>query len=216
MTARATCFFVMPFSKELNYFYLYLKKHIESNYPLEVERGDTRRLTRPLLQKIMGQIRRSRLVIADITGANPNVLYEVGLAHADKKPVLFLTQDPPEQAPVDLRQFDFIAYELGDADGLIRQLDVSLREELAEQFAGLYERACELLNQVNSSSSAAVSAVNRDTFHQRIGPVLSTRRISLDDDEVAIAELLLPMIVQDSTSMQVIRTLAEWMERQYD
>ncbi len=216
MSARASCFFIMPFDEGLNYFYLYLKKHLESNYALEVERGDTKRLTRPLLQKIAEQIRRSRLVIADISGANPNVMYEVGLAHAEKKPVLFLTQDSPESAPVDLRQFDFISYELGDADSLLRQLDVALREELADQFAGLYEKACALLDRVNADCAAGIAPVAKDVFHQRISPVLSTQRSRIGGDEAAAAEVLLPLIVPDSTDMQIIRTLASWMDEHFD
>ena len=213
---RGQCFFVMPFSKELNYFYLYLKKHIESNYALDVERGDTKQLTQPIMQKVMEEIARSRLIIADITGDNPNVMYEVGLAHAKKRPVLFLTQDPPEQAPIDLRHFDLITYSLDDADGLISQLDRALREELAEQFADLYERACGLLDELNASKGSALTAVSKDIFHSRLSPIISTQRMPPDQDEVALAELLLPRVVQDSTDMRVIRTLAAWMDDRFE
>ena len=213
---RQRCFFALPFSEELNFFYLYLKQHIEANYFLEVERGDTTRLTGPVQQKVNDQIQRSRLIIADITGDNPNVMYEVGLAHAKGKPVLFLTQDPPDRAPFDLRHFDLISYELGDEVGLLDQLDRALREELAEQFADLYERACALLGELNASSRAPLPAVPRDVFHQRIGPVLGSRRMPPEEDEVAMAELLLPRIVQDSTDMRVIRTLATWMGERFE
>ncbi|MES9943792.1 MAG: hypothetical protein ABW080_02405 [Candidatus Thiodiazotropha sp.] len=207
---------MMPFKEELNYFYLYLKKHIESNYALEVERGDRKCLTRPVMHKINALIRDARLVIADISGANPNVMYEVGLAHAAKKPVLFLTQDPPEEAPFDLRQFDFISYDLADADGLIRQLDLALQEELVDQFSNLYEQACLLLEELNASKSTAISAVSRDIFHQRISPIISLQRLPVDGDEEALAEILLPRVVMDSTDMQVIRTIAAWMDDQYE
>lgn len=36
MTPKPRCFFVMPFAEERNYFYLYLKKHIEATYGLDV------------------------------------------------------------------------------------------------------------------------------------------------------------------------------------
>lgn len=215
MIGRAKCFFVMPFREDLNYFYLYLKKHIESHYALDVERGDTKRLTRPVMQKISAQIREARLVIGDISGANPNVMYEIGLAHAAKKPVLLLTQDPPEAAPFDLRHFDFVAYDMGDPDGLLRELDLALREELAEQFADLYERACDLLDRLNRDRRTDIAAVSRDTFNQRISPVISTQRLPVNGDEIAMVEILLPHVVQDSTDMQVIRTLAAWVDERY-
>ena len=36
---------------------------------------------------------------------------EVGMAIMADKPIIFLTRRPPEEAPVDLRQFEFIQYD---------------------------------------------------------------------------------------------------------
>ena len=159
MNPKPRCFFVMPFAEERNYFYLYLKNHIEATYSLDVERGDTLRLTLPVAQKIAGQIQRARLVIADISGSNPNVMYEVGAAHALKKPVIFLSQDAPETAPFDVRHFELITYRLGDTDGLLRSLDLALQAELSEQFGDLYERACALLDDLNRARDIALAVV---------------------------------------------------------
>ena len=104
MPANPLCFVAMPFLPEFNYFYLCLQKYLGEHHQLQVERGDHRILTKPLIDKVREQIRGAHILIADISGANPNVLYEVGLAHAYGKPVLFLTQDPPEQAPVEIAQ----------------------------------------------------------------------------------------------------------------
>ena len=111
---RATlCFVVMPFRPELNYFFLYLRKYLEEKYKIRVERGDANVLTKELMKKISDQIADSSFLIADITGSNANVFFELGIAHATHKPVIFLTQDAPKEAPVDIRQFEFIHYELG-------------------------------------------------------------------------------------------------------
>ncbi len=206
----------MPFDDDLNYFYLYLKEYIESNYALDIERGDTKRLTRPIMEKVMAQIRDARLIIADITGANANVLYEVGLAHAQKKPILFLSQDSPEDAPIDVRHFDIISYRTGDSDQLLKELNVALREELAEQFADFFDRATELLTELNSTQGTSISAASKDVFHQRIGRATSSQRTPRVDDAAAIAEFLLPKIVEDSTDMSVIRSLTAWMDTKYE
>ncbi len=215
MSPRPRCFFVMPFTEERNYFYLYLKKHIESTYALDVERGDTLRLTLPVAQKIAGQIQRARLVIADISGSNPNVMYEVGAAHALKKPVIFLSQDAPEAAPFDVRHFDFITYKLGDADGLLRALDSTLQAELSEQFGDLYERACALLDDLNRERGIDLAGVSREVFHQRIAAVVSTQRLPRDDNGPSLAEVLLPRIVRDSTDMKSIRAITAWMDERF-
>jgi nucleoside 2-deoxyribosyltransferase len=87
------CFVVMPFRPELNYFYLYLKKYLEEKYKIRVERGDSHVLTKELMKKISDQISAASFLLAEIAGSNANVFFELGIAHATGKPVIFLTQD---------------------------------------------------------------------------------------------------------------------------
>ena len=89
----------MPFRPELNYFFLYLKKYLEEKYRIRVERGDSNVLTKELMNKISDQISSASFLIADVTGANANVFFELGIAHATSKPVIFLTQDAPQRRP---------------------------------------------------------------------------------------------------------------------
>jgi HEAT repeat protein len=58
---------------------------------------------------IWKSIRQSKLVIADLTGRNPNVFYELGLAHAIQKPVILLSQNVND-VPFDLRHVRVIIY----------------------------------------------------------------------------------------------------------
>ena len=113
----------MPFRPELNYFFLYLKKYLEEKYRIRVERGDSNVLTKELMKKIADQIFSASFLIADITGANANVFFELGIAHATGKPVIFLTQDTLKHAPVDIRQFEFIQYELGGHVDFLAKLE---------------------------------------------------------------------------------------------
>ena len=87
------CFVVMPFRPELNYFYLYLKKYLEEKYKIRVERGDSHVLTKELMKKISDQISAAAFLLADISGSNADLFFELGIAHAQGKPVIFLTQD---------------------------------------------------------------------------------------------------------------------------
>src|SRR5262245_13442041 len=117
------CFLVMPFRPELNYFYLYLKKYIREEHGLNLERGDHDVLSKALMDRIRDNIIEAYVILADVTSANPNGLYEIGLAHAIGKPVIFFTQDDPERAPVDVRQFEFIHYNLQDHERFLAKLD---------------------------------------------------------------------------------------------
>ena len=56
-------------------------------------------------------IRRADVVVADITGSNPNVFYELGLAHALGKEVLIVAQGV-ERPPFDVSTARLLRYEL--------------------------------------------------------------------------------------------------------
>jgi hypothetical protein len=60
----------------------------------------------------------ARVIIAEISNRNPNVFYELGMAHAFGKDVIILTQDG-ENIPFDLRRFRNCIYSQ-DASGYER------------------------------------------------------------------------------------------------
>ena len=49
-------------------------------------------------------------MIADCTGRDPNVFYEIGVAHTVGKPVVLITQSA-DDVPFDLRAIRFIEYQ---------------------------------------------------------------------------------------------------------
>lgn len=51
---------------------------------------------------IMNDISSADLIIADITGANPNVFYELALAHVWGRPYILLSADDPLKVPFDI------------------------------------------------------------------------------------------------------------------
>jgi uncharacterized RDD family membrane protein YckC len=53
-----------------------------------------------ILEEIVRSIRDAHLIIADLTGGNPNVCYELGIAHALGKRA-FLTAEDPEACSID-------------------------------------------------------------------------------------------------------------------
>lgn len=62
-----------------------------------------------IVHDIWAYTRRCRIVLADLTGKNPNVFYELGLAHAIAKPAILVTESIAD-VPFDLRALRVIEY----------------------------------------------------------------------------------------------------------
>lgn len=82
--------------------------------------------TRPIMDDVVEGVTTARYIIADLTGNNPNVLYEVGFCHALGKDVIILTQD--EDVPFDLRHIRYIKYEYTPRG--MRDLEQGLRSTI--------------------------------------------------------------------------------------
>src|SRR5215831_287607 len=136
------CFVIMPFAEDLNYFYLYLQKYLWENHGLNVERGDHQILTKPIMEKVRDQILSADVIIGEVTGGNPNVFYELGIATTFGKPIIFITRDKPEQAPVDIRQFEHIHYQLTNHVDFLKKIDNAIFNVFVLKYQELYEVAC--------------------------------------------------------------------------
>jgi hypothetical protein len=74
---------------------------------LECVRGDEIYTEQAIVQDIWRSVRQARVVVAELSGRNPNVMYEIGLAHAIGKPIVFITRNQ-EDVPFDLRALRYI------------------------------------------------------------------------------------------------------------
>lgn len=78
-----------------------------------------------ITDQIWQGIRRSEVVVADISGQNPNVFYELGLAHALGKEVILITQDS-RRPPFDVSTARMLRYNLHDLPPLGVALEKAL------------------------------------------------------------------------------------------
>jgi len=76
------------------------------------------------------RIRDSQLVIADLSEARPNVLFEAGYAEALERPVLYISSSLPESAPFDVRHNKIFGYQLGQTKKLSESLTSLLKDNL--------------------------------------------------------------------------------------
>ena len=104
------CFVLMPFSAAQQPLYEdHLKPTVESA-GLRCQRADDIPAISLITWDIWERVNRARFLIAELTGQNPNVFYELGLAHALGKDVILLTQSM-DHVPFDLKAIRCIVYE---------------------------------------------------------------------------------------------------------
>jgi hypothetical protein len=116
-------FVAMPFSEDMEDIYYYgIQPSVHSTGYL-CERIDISAFTGDVLDRIKSRIESSELVIADLTGANPNVYLEVGYAWGRGLPTILLSKDA-DDLKFDVRGQRCINYKR------IRDLENTLKLEL--------------------------------------------------------------------------------------
>jgi hypothetical protein len=127
------CFIIMPFTDKLNPIYDSIIKPVIKDLNLECLRADEIFTSKPIIEDIWKSIKKARFLIADLTERNPNVFYELGLAHALNKDVILLTQDI-DDVPFDLRHFRIIVYQ--DSISGSDKLKSTLKDFINEKING--------------------------------------------------------------------------------
>lgn len=102
-------FVLMPFDKQFDDIYQLGIKAACKDLNVYCERIDEQIFTESILDRIYNQINKADIIIADMTGRNPNVFYETGFSHALQKKVILLTQNV-EDIPFDLKHYSHIIY----------------------------------------------------------------------------------------------------------
>ena len=118
------CFVLMPFDSAFSDVYEYGIKGACTDVDVYCERVDEQIFIGSMLDRIYNQIARADIIVADMTGRNENVFYEVGYAHALGKTVILLTQRA-EDIPFDLKHFPHIVY-----SAKIKELRVELAKRI--------------------------------------------------------------------------------------
>lgn len=102
-------FVLMPFRAEFAAVYRDGIQAAAMDQGVECERVDEQVISEGILQRVYAEIARADIVIADMTGCNPNVFYEVGYAHALNKATILVTKTASD-IPFDLKQTQHIVY----------------------------------------------------------------------------------------------------------
>lgn len=100
---------LMPFSLEIKPVYEDHMKAVAAKLGMSITRADDFFTSERIMDEIWTAMLNATILIADCTGRNPNVFYEIGLAHAIGKPTILITQHA-DDVPFDLRHRRYIEY----------------------------------------------------------------------------------------------------------
>jgi hypothetical protein len=106
---------MMPFDPRFDAVYETLQRTATA-VGLRCRRADDIWENRAVIQDVVSLIDRSKIVICDCTGRNPNVFYEIGIAHTLGREVILITQADAD-IPFDLRHLRYVRY-LNNASSL--------------------------------------------------------------------------------------------------
>lgn len=111
MSVRRFCFVIMPFDGSFDPLYDVIKKAI-NQLGCDCRRADENTNAGNLRDLIVSDIRHADLVVAVTAEANPNVFYEIGIAHAqpEPKPVI-LVHPAGARMPSDLAGAKWLQYD---------------------------------------------------------------------------------------------------------
>lgn len=102
-------FVLMPFHSNFDDIYQVGIKAACLSAGAYCERVDEQIFVENILKQVYDQIAKADIIIAEMTGRNPNVFYETGYAHALNKQVILLTQNS-DDIPFDLKHYPHIVY----------------------------------------------------------------------------------------------------------
>jgi hypothetical protein len=123
-------FVIMPFTEPFDSLYHDVIFPVADKLGFEIIRVDEIPGPGIILDDIQTQIEQAHAVVAEISTHNPNVFYELGYAHALRKPaVLLVRRDEGGKMPFDVRGYRAIFYDdsIGGKKSVERTLEQHLR-----------------------------------------------------------------------------------------
>ena len=126
------CFCLMPFNRDFDIVYGTIKQYL-SEKEIICNRADEITGSTPIISKILTEIIKSQYIIVDITESNPNVYYELGIAHTLKEARnVILIKRRDYNVPFDISHLKYIEYDNNNLFLLCSTLMNSIDESQAK------------------------------------------------------------------------------------
>jgi hypothetical protein len=184
-TLRPLCFVVMPFGQkrdpaggpDINFDAIYenaLKPAIEES-GLEPLRADSERTGGIIHQPMFERLLLCEYVVADLTTANANVFYELGVRHAARPATTLTVFASKQPIPFDVNYLRSLPYTLGDNNSFGEEQATALRLALSARLVSLRDLSREedsidspLFQLVSSWRPPLIAREKTDVFRDHV------------------------------------------------
>ncbi len=160
------CFVLMPLREPFDEIYRNLLSPAIQQAGLKPLRADDIFTPGSIMEQIRSAIQQSRVCVVDLTGRNPNVLYELGIAQTLGKPTILLSQDISD-VPFDVKHLRIIRYSLNNLEFTRKALENSLQQVLG------YDRLDEARQLIDAGMIRAAVAILGVLLEHRLRHLLT-------------------------------------------
>jgi hypothetical protein len=158
---------------------------VAAEFDLTVHRADRDPTPGQITSQVVRRLLDARLVVADLTGRNPNVYYELGVAHAFKRPVILLADSIARSVSFDVQNEKTIT--IGD-DG---RIGVSQAEDAKRRLRGAFEVVLDRDYEPENVITAAASAQSLDELapSNPLASEISALRDAVEEERRLLVEI---------------------------
>lgn len=235
ITFMKTCFVVSPIGDEVSEtrnnadkLFRYIINPVCQSCGFEAVRVDQINDSDSITQTIIEKLLSAELVIADISGHNPNVFYEMGYRKCTNKPIIHLKRRG-ESIPFDVNTVRTFEYDLTDLDSVeevknrlkqtigtfsFESVDNTL-EQSTEQSMQLFSGILPMLYQIQDSITELKEQISKkDT--ETIQAIMQTSLNNAAKEESTDAimmKMLLPELIKNPAALQNFMKIAEMADK---
>lgn len=212
MTDEKQCFFLSPIGEEgseqrqrSNKLMEYVISPAAEQFGYSVERADQLDEPGSITSQVIQRTTQCELVVADLTGHNPNVFYELAVRHATGKPFIQLIESS-ERIPFDLKDLRTIQYGLG-----VEEADEA-KKEIQSHLESMEEEEPYFDNPISHSAEMKSLEESEDPKDQTLAEVL--QRLSKIDGRISKMERSIHEPNQENFSTVGNKDLRTWTENE--
>lgn len=231
------CFVISPIGEEgseirkrADQVYKYIISPVCEECGFEAIRVDKVNQSDSITQTIIDYIKESELVIADITGHNPNAFFEMGYRASIGKPMIHL-KEKSEKIPFDISGIRAFDYELSDLDSVAEVKarltktigtmsfefdDIENKNELQGQDIVRNDNTqlLSVLYEIQDEIAGLRSEIhNKDTETIQAIVKASVPAAPIEDPNMTMMKALLPELLKNPNSMKTLMELGKAVEK---